>query len=46
MNMGIIALGLMTLRPLSIAFGKYWINHQIQSYCLARYLLEDEEPDQ
>lgn len=36
----------MTLRPLSITFGKYWTNHQIQSYCLARYLLEDDEPAQ
>ena len=45
MNMGIIALGLMTLRPLSIGFNRYWSNHQILSYNLACYLLDDEEEE-
>lgn len=43
--MGIIAFGIANLRPLSICFSKYWTNHQILSYNLACYLLEDDEPE-
>ena len=42
--MGIIALGIATLRPLSICFSKYWTNHQILSYNLAAHRDKNASP--